>query len=148
MTQAAAPSIMVHEAHPIVVASGNALLGAAGVLVLVYVALAVLSIIAAVKVLTKAGYSGWWVLIAFVPIVGIVMALVFAFSDWPVLREVRALRARGARSPGYGRPPGYGGGAAPSSGPGAQRMPPAGWYPGPDGRKRYWDGHAWTDQFA
>lgn len=25
---------------------------------------------------------------------------------------------------------------------------PAGWYPQPDGRQRYWDGTAWTDQFS
>lgn len=25
---------------------------------------------------------------------------------------------------------------------------PAGWYPQPDGQQRYWDGNAWTDQFA
>src|SRR6476661_10045630 len=25
---------------------------------------------------------------------------------------------------------------------------PAGWYPQPDGRQRYWDGHRWTDHFA
>ena len=25
---------------------------------------------------------------------------------------------------------------------------PAGWYPQPDGRQRYWDGERWTDHFA
>jgi hypothetical protein len=25
---------------------------------------------------------------------------------------------------------------------------PAGWFPQPDGRQRYWDGEAWTDNFA
>ena len=145
MTDQLAPPILVHAAHPIV-ASNSALGGAAGVLVLVYVAIAVISIIAAVKVVTKAGYSGWWVLIVLVPVVGFVMALVFAFSDWPVLREVRALRAQLASSSGYGWPPGYGGGAAAPGGPAGPGMPPPGWYPTPEGRQRYWDGHAWTDQ--
>ena len=35
-------------------------------------------------VVRKAGYSGWWVLLGFVPIVGLVMLWVFAFSRWPV----------------------------------------------------------------
>ena len=148
MTHGLAPPTLAHETHPIVVASVSAFSGAAAVLVLVYVTIAVLSIIAAVKVVTKAGYSGWWVLIALVPIVGFVMALVFAFSDWPVLREVRALRAQVSSSSGYGWPPGHGGGAAAQSGPAAPGMPPPGWYPTPDGRQRYWDGHAWTDRLA
>ncbi|MDA8309897.1 MAG: DUF2510 domain-containing protein [Actinomycetota bacterium] len=149
MIHRTAPSIQVHEAHPIVAAAGGgAFAGAAGVLLLVYAAIVVISIIAAVKVVTKAGYSGWWVLIAFVPLVGVIMALVFAFSDWPVLREVRALRAQVASYSGYGTPPGYGGGVSMPGGPSGPGMPPAGWYPTPEGGQRYWDGRAWTDHFA
>lgn len=77
-----------------------------GILVAVYLGIVVLGIVAAVKVVTKAGYSGWWVLIALVPLVGSIMALVFAFSKWPVLREVEMLRAQAA----YGGPYGHGGG--------------------------------------
>ena len=39
------------------------------------------------KILMKAGYSGWWCLIGFVPIVNIIMLWVFAFADWPSLRQ-------------------------------------------------------------
>jgi len=193
---------------------------ALGLMLVVYLAIAVVSILAAVKVATKAGYSGWWVLIAVVPLVGFVMVLVFAFSDWPVLREVRMLRARASAvappfSPGYGGDggapggrPGPGGNLR-SPGPsfsapptahhghppparmmgtdatdvpmppfhlhtpvrpaeqstpatdggsttvdgGAHRpaptvRPPAGWYPTPDGRRRYWDGTTWTEHYA
>jgi hypothetical protein len=56
---------------------------AVGVLVIIYLLVGVLSVIAWVKILNKAGYSGWWVLISLVPIVNFVMFLVFAFSDWP-----------------------------------------------------------------
>ena len=31
----------------------------------------------------KAGFSGWWSLIIFVPLVNIAMIWVFAFVDWP-----------------------------------------------------------------
>lgn len=91
--------------------------GAASVLIVIYLAVLVVSIIAAVKVLNKAGYSGWWVLITFIPLVNLVMLLVFAFSEWPVVREVKMLRAQLSSRPGYGPPPGYGGGAGFGGGP-------------------------------
>jgi len=58
----------------------------------------VLFIVGWVKILGKAGYSGWWVLIGVVPIANLVMFLVFAFSEWPIVREVRELRAAGSGS--------------------------------------------------
>ncbi len=93
-----------------------------GALLFVYIAIAGLGIIAAVKVITKAGYSGWWVLIGFVPFVGSVFALVFAFSTWPVTREVEMLRAQLAGPGGRGHPGGYG--ERPSGGPGSGSTPP------------------------
>jgi energy-coupling factor transporter transmembrane protein EcfT len=80
-----------------------------GILIVFYLALAVLGIVAAVKVVSKAGYSGWWVLIGFVPLVGTIFVLVFAFSTWPVTRELEMLKVQLARTGGYGRPGGYGG---------------------------------------
>jgi len=50
-------------------------------------------LIAYIKIISKAGYSGWWVLIMFVPIVNVIMLLVFAYKEWPIQREVRELRA-------------------------------------------------------
>lgn len=38
-----------------------------------------------VRILNKAGYSGWWTVTLFVPLVNIVMIWVFAFSSWPKL---------------------------------------------------------------
>jgi uncharacterized membrane protein YhaH (DUF805 family) len=35
-------------------------------------------------VVRKAGYSGWWVLLGLIPLVGVIMLWVFAFSRWPV----------------------------------------------------------------
>lgn len=39
-----------------------------------------------VRILNKAGYSGWWSLLMVVPLVNIVMVWVFAFADWPAIR--------------------------------------------------------------
>ncbi len=218
--------VISSNGQTICTSSGHIAGGLLAVLVITYLAIVVLFVVAYVKILTKAGYSGWWVLIGLVPLVGIVMFLVFAFSQWPVRRELEMLRAQQGFRGGYGPGPGYRGGpgawggdqgggpvpsaADPSPGGGfpparagsepsgsrapeqeqeqaATRLPsfgatrrappgrgpgpvaggaeattspsggtrpepsvqaPAGWYPTPDGRRRYWDGSAWTEHFA
>lgn len=42
---------------------------------------AILAVIPAWKVVSKAGYNGAWALLIFVPLVNVIM--LFAFSDWP-----------------------------------------------------------------
>ena len=71
--------------------------GATGVLVIggvvvVMLVLTVLNIIAWVRILNKAGYSGWWILVGFVPVINLIMFFVFAFADWPVRRQLRQSR--------------------------------------------------------
>ena len=69
---------------------------AAGIILIVglfYLVFLVLMIAAWVKILTKAGYSGWWILIGLVPLVNMIMFFVFAFSDWPALRATRQYQA-------------------------------------------------------
>ena len=39
-----------------------------------------------VRILRKAGYSGWWSLLTLVPLLNIAMIWVFSFSDWPALK--------------------------------------------------------------
>jgi uncharacterized membrane protein YhaH (DUF805 family) len=60
---------------------------AVGTVVGLAVVLLVLAIFAVPvqKIIRKAGYSGWWTLLYFVPLVNIIMLWVFAFADWPVL---------------------------------------------------------------
>ena len=52
----------------------------------------IIFLIGYVKIISKAGYSGWWVLIMFVPIVNVIMFLVFAYKEWPIQRELAELR--------------------------------------------------------
>lgn len=40
------------------------------------------------KILRKAGYSGWFCLLAPVPLVNIIALWIFAVADWPSLRRV------------------------------------------------------------
>ena len=82
------------------------------VLLIVYLAVLVVMVWAYVNIIRRAGYSGWWVLIGLVPLVNLVMFLVFAFKEWPVQRELAALRAMAAQQQAYGQPHGgqqYGG---------------------------------------
>ena len=56
-----------------------------------------------VRIIRKAGYSGWWVLMALVPIGNLVMLGFFAFKEWPIRRELEYLRGYAAATglPGY-----------------------------------------------
>jgi hypothetical protein len=36
------------------------------------------------NILRRAGYSGWWAIAFFVPLMNLVGLWIFAFSDWPV----------------------------------------------------------------
>ena len=68
-----------------------------GVGLAVLAAFYLVMLLAYVRIIQKAGYSGWWVLVGLVPVLNLVMFLVFAFSRWPVLRENDLLRSqRGA----------------------------------------------------
>jgi hypothetical protein len=58
-------------------------------LTLIYAGFSVLGIAAGVAILRKAGYSPWWVVTGFIPLVNIVMVVAFAFADWPVLQDRR-----------------------------------------------------------
>jgi uncharacterized membrane protein YhaH (DUF805 family) len=61
---------------------------AGGVLISLIIIVVFLAIyfIPLVKILHKAGYSGWWSVLIIVPIVNLIMLYVFAFADWPALR--------------------------------------------------------------
>jgi hypothetical protein len=38
------------------------------------------------RIISKAGYSGAWCLVGFVPVLNLIMLWVFAFSRWPTER--------------------------------------------------------------
>jgi hypothetical protein len=86
----------------------------------------VASIYATVRIISKAGYSGWLVLLTLIPFVNIVMFFVFAFSKWPIEGRLEAaeLASRGTWGGPTAVPP-RGGWGAPVGGPSGSG--PASW---------------------
>ena len=75
--------------------------------VIISVAIYILVIVAWWKIASKAGYSGAWALIIFVPFISFIFFLIFAFSKWPVLQELEQRRMQGGFPPNVpvGGPP-------------------------------------------
>jgi hypothetical protein len=59
------------------------------------------------RIIRRTGHSGWWVLMAFVPLGNLIALAFFAFTEWPIQRELAVLRQHAAATglPGYGPPP-------------------------------------------
>lgn len=76
-------------------AGGTAATGV-GMFVFLFVVFAlsalILSLWANWTIAVKAGYDGVLSLLMLIPLVNVIVYFVFAFSDWPVLRELRELR--------------------------------------------------------
>jgi hypothetical protein len=53
--------------------------------VLCIFAIAVAFLIPIYKIISRTGHSGWWCLIAFVPLLNWIFVWVFAFSCWPAV---------------------------------------------------------------
>ncbi len=46
------------------------------------------------RIWSKTGNSGFLGLLMFIPLVNFIMMMVLAFSDWPLQKEVRALKGK------------------------------------------------------
>ena len=68
-----------------------------GVFGVFFLVVFVFSLICQVKIISKAGYSGWYVLTAFVPILNIVMFVVFVFGKWPIQTRLENAERSGCR---------------------------------------------------
>jgi len=47
----------------------------------------ILSVVAIVRIVQRAGFSGWWALIILVPVANMVALWYFAFTRWPAKRS-------------------------------------------------------------
>ena len=84
------------------VAAGIAAYGL--VFTIIGLGLLVLTIVVYWKIASKAGYNGALALLMFVPLANLIMLLIFAFSEWPIEQQLRALRG-GAAPPMGWQPP-------------------------------------------
>lgn len=55
--------------------------------ILVILALYVVYVIISWKIAEKAGFSGRWALVLLIPVAGIIMIWIFAFTKWPIEEE-------------------------------------------------------------
>jgi hypothetical protein len=75
--------------------AATALIAALGVVyAIVILVMVAFYVFIAYMIVKRAGYNPWLGLLILVPLANFVMLLVFAFSEWPVQRENRALRAQ------------------------------------------------------
>ena len=51
------------------------------------------------KIFQRSGHPGALSLLMLVPVVNLVIILWFAFAEWPIERELKALRNRGVSTP-------------------------------------------------
>jgi hypothetical protein len=97
------------------------------VFIVIMIAISLFSLVCDAKIISKAGYSGWLVLTAFVPVVNFVLFIVFAFAKWPIQSRLEEAE-RGRYGGGYGG--GGGGGYGGGSGGGAGGYGPPPFAPG------------------
>lgn len=63
---------------------------------IVWLVTIVITIVVSCKIFSKAGYSWALGLLMLIPIVNFIMMLVLAFSEWPIQKEIKALKAQPA----------------------------------------------------
>lgn len=71
-----------------------------------FLGLIVLQIVMNWQIAEKAGYDGALSLLMLIPLVNVAILLIFAFGDWPVQQELRALRAAASGTVPPAAPPG------------------------------------------
>jgi uncharacterized membrane protein YhaH (DUF805 family) len=59
------------------------------VTILVALFFAGIVILPVIRIIQRAGFSGWWTLLWFVPFLNVLGLWYFAFGPWPVLRKER-----------------------------------------------------------
>lgn len=71
---------------------------------IVVLAILAVSILVYCKIFSKAGYSPAMALLLLVPFGNLILLLILAFGQWPILRELEALRRSQMAPPPEGQP--------------------------------------------
>lgn len=70
---------------------------------LISLAITVFFVYLSYRIVSKAGFNGWWALTTLVPLLNIVMIIIFAYKPWPAVEGAAAQRPAG--SGGFQAPP-------------------------------------------
>ncbi|HVT13137.1 MAG TPA: hypothetical protein VHE55_12810 [Fimbriimonadaceae bacterium] len=73
--------------------------GSFGAILIFEMVLVVLMVVVYWKIATKAGYPGWYALAVIVPCLNLILFIAFAFSEWPIERELKHLRSLQSNQP-------------------------------------------------
>jgi hypothetical protein len=60
--------------------------------VVFFLVILVLQVVVCWRIAAKAGYNGALSLLMFIPLVNFIIILIFAFGEWPIEAQLRALR--------------------------------------------------------
>jgi hypothetical protein len=63
-----------------------------GISLVKWIVIGAIYVIPGFIILRKIGYSGWWVITLFIPIIGLLMPWALALSRWPIELEVERAR--------------------------------------------------------
>ena len=78
----------------------ESILGGIGIASLLFMlALFAVMVIAWWKIFKKAGYPAWYAILMFVPFVNLIIFLIFAFGQWPILKGQEAAPAPASAPP-------------------------------------------------
>jgi len=89
-------------------AVAGAIAAMSGVIAIVALVSIVFTVLIYYMIFQRTGMNPWLSLLMLVPIANFIMLIILAFTEWPVQREVRALRAQlsgGGVYPGTTAPP-------------------------------------------
>lgn len=62
------------------------------VVIFFWLVLVIISLIIQWRIAQKAGFPGWYSLGLIVPLLNLILIVLFAFTEWPIERELRLLR--------------------------------------------------------
>jgi len=65
-----------------------------GISIVKWIVIGAVYVIPGYIILRKIGYSGWWVVTLFVPIIGLLMPWALALSKWPIEQDIERARNR------------------------------------------------------
>jgi hypothetical protein len=104
----------------------SALAALSGTTLIIVIVVLLFSLLIWFMIIRRTGMNPWLCLLMLVPIANLIVLIVLAFSEWPVQREVKALRAQLAgggsySGPGYTPPPTY---PPPPAAPYGSQIPP------------------------